>query len=215
MNKTAAAKAPGLHAVRLGIAILFHPADGFEELQKTRNLIAACVIILLTLAVRIVTIYMTSFHMTSLQPENADLNLEIIRFVVPLVSGVIACYLITAIMDGEAHFSQIFTAMSYALIPYVVFSIPLAAISTIMSRGELGLYNSISTIIWAWVALLIFIQLKVLNDYTFKKSVGVMLLSIVAFLIFWGTVGLTFALTNHVLQFVREVIVEARYLLEN
>ena len=153
--------------------------------------------------------------MTSLQPEYADLNLEMIRFVVPLLSGVIACYLITAIMDGEAYFSQILTAMAYALIPYIVFAIPLAALSTILSRGELGLYNSINLIIWLWVALLIFIQLKVLNDYTFKKSVGVMLLSIFAFLIFWGTVGLVFALTNHVLQFVREVIAEARFLMEN
>ncbi len=74
-----------------------------------------------------------------------------------------------------------------------------------ISRGEIGLYNSINLIIWLWVALLIFIQLKVLNDYSFKKSVGVLLLSVFAFVTFWGTVGLVFALTNHVLQFVREV----------
>jgi hypothetical protein len=208
-------KQTGLRSVRLAISMLFRPSESFEELQKTKNLLAAFVLIVLTLCVRIVTIYMTSFHITSLQPENADLNLELIRFVVPLISGVIACYLITAIMDGEAYFSQILTAMSYALIPYIVFAIPLAAVSRIMSRGELGLYNSINLIVWLWVALLIFIQLKVLNDYTFSKSIGVMLLSIFAFLIFWGTVGLVFALTNHVLQFVREIIVEARYLLEN
>ncbi|MBJ9989932.1 Yip1 family protein [Paenibacillus favisporus] len=215
MIRTADFKQSGLRSLRLGIAILFHPVDGFEELQKNKHLISAFVLILLTISVRIISIYMTSFHMTSLQPKDANLNLEIIRFVVPLISGVIACYLITAIMDGEAYFSQVLTAMSYALIPYIVFTIPLAAVSLVMSRGELGLYNSINSIIWLWVALLIFIQLKVLNDYTFKKAVGVLLLSIFAFIIFWGTVGLVFALTNHVLQFVREVAVEVRYLLEN
>lgn len=215
MNRAAAVKQSGLRSIRLGVAILFHPVDGFEELQKNKNLMSAFVLILMTLCVRIVTIYMTSFHITSLQPKYADLNLELIRFVVPLLSGVIACYLITAIMDGEAYFSQILTAMSYALIPYIVFAIPLAAISLVLSRGEIGLYHSINLLIWLWVALLIFIQLKVLNDYTFKKSVGVLLLTIFAFIIFWGTVGLVFALTNHVLQFVREVAVEIRYLLEN
>ncbi|QHT63082.1 YIP1 family protein [Paenibacillus lycopersici] len=215
MTQSAVVKSSGLHSLRLGIAILVHPVDAFEELQKSRSLIAAFVLIVLTLCVRIVTIYMTSFHITSLQPENADLNLELIRFVLPLVSGVIACYLITSIMDGEAHFSQIFTAMSYAMLPYIVFSIPLAALSRILSRGELGMYHGISTIIWLWVALLIFLQLKVLNDYTFKKTVGVLLLVIFAFLVFWGTAGLVFALTNHVLQFVREVMVEVRYLMEN
>jgi len=214
LNRPEAIKQSGLRSLRLGVAILFHPVDGFEELQKNRSLLAAFVLILLTLCVRITTIYMTSFHITALQPKDANLNLELIRFVVPLVSGVIACYLITAIMDGEAHFSQILTAMSYALIPYIVFSIPLSAVSLVLSRGEIGLYNSINMIIWLWVALLIFIQLKVLNDYSFKKSVGVLLLSVFAFIIFWGTVGLVFALTNHVLQFVREVAVEIRYLLD-
>ncbi|WP_308635825.1 Yip1 family protein [Paenibacillus silvisoli] len=215
MKQTAMMEQSGLRSLRLGVAILFHPADAFEELQKNKHLMSAFVLILLTLCVRIVTIYMTSFHITSMQPEYADLNLEIIRFVVPLLSGVIACYLITAIMDGEAHFSQILTAMSYALIPYIVFAIPLAAISLVISRGELGLYNSMNLLIWLWVALLIFIQLKVLNDYSFKKSVGVLLLSIFAFITFWGTVGLVFSLTNHVLQFAREVAVEIRYLWEN
>lgn len=215
MNRTAAVKQSGLRSLRLGVAILFHPVDGFEEIQKSKSLITAFVLILLTLCVRVATIYMTSFHITSLQPEYADLNLEMIRFVAPLISGVIACYLITSIMDGESHFSQILTAMSYALIPYIVFSIPLAALSIILSRDELGLYKSINMIIWLWVALLIFIQLKVLNDYTFKKAVGVMLLVLFAFITFWGTVGLAFALTNHVMQFVREVIVEIRYLANN
>lgn len=204
-----------MRSFRLGIAILFHPVDGFEELQKNKHLISAFVLILLTLCVRIVTIYMTSFHITSLQPRDADLNLELVRFVLPLLSGVIACYLITAIMDGEAYFSQILTAMSYALIPYIVFAIPLAALSIVISKGEIGLYNSISLLIWLWVALLIFIQLKVLNDYSFKKSIGVVLLSIFAFLTFWGTIGLVFALTNHVIQFINEIAVEVRYLLDN
>ncbi|WP_219834092.1 Yip1 family protein [Paenibacillus sp. R14(2021)] len=215
MTKTELMKQSGLRSLRLGIAILFHPADGFEELQKNKSLVSAFVLIVMTLCVRIITIYMTSFHITALQPQYADLNLELIRFVVPLISGVVACYLITAIMDGEAYFSQILTAMSYALIPYIVFAIPLAAISQVLSRGEIGLYHSINLLIWIWVALLIFIQLKVLNDYSFKKSVGVLLLSVFAFIIFWGTVGLVFALTNHVLQFAREVFIEVRYLMEN
>ncbi len=79
---------------------LFHPVDGFEELQKNKSLISAFVLILLTLCVRVATIYMTSFHITSLQPKYANLNLELIRFVVPLISGVIACYLLRRLWTG-------------------------------------------------------------------------------------------------------------------
>ena len=131
-------KQSGLRSVRLGIAILFHPVDGFEELQQNEESAGGFRADFADPSVRIVTIYMTSFHMTSLQPEYADLNLEMIRFVVPLLSGVIACYLITAIMDGEAYFSQILTAMSYALIPYIVFAIPLAALSTSCREASSG-----------------------------------------------------------------------------
>jgi len=215
LSRAASIKQSGLRSLRLGVAILFHPVQGFEELQKDKNLLAAFALIFLTLCVRIITIYMTSFHITSLQPRDANLNLELVRFVLPLLSGVIACYLITAIMDGEAYFSHVFTAMSYALVPYIVFSIPLAALSLILSRGEIGLYNGIQILIWLWVALLIIIQLKVLNDYSFGKTIGVALLSVFAFAIFWGVIGLVFALTNHVVQFIDEVGVEIRYLLEN
>jgi hypothetical protein len=215
LNRIASFKQQGLRSLQLGVAILFHPVDGFDELRKNRNLVAAFVLILLTLCVRVITINMTSFQITSLQPENADIILEIARFVMPLLSGVVACYLITSIMDGEAYFSEMLTAMSYAMIPYIVFAIPLAALSLFMSRGEISLYHSINVIIWIWVALLIFIQIKVLNDYSFKKSVGVVLLCIFTFITFWATVGLVFALTNHVIQFINEVAVEIRYLLDN
>jgi hypothetical protein len=201
-----------LRSLQLGIAILFHPIDGYRELRNNRSLTTAFFLIFLTLCVRIVTIYLTSFHLTNLQPQDANLLLEVARFVLPLISGTIAIYLITAIMDGEAFFGDVLAAMAYAMMPYIVFSIPVSALSLILSRGELGLYTSLNTIIWCWVGLLVFMQIWVLNEYTFQKAIGVTLLSLFAFVTFWATIGLVFALTNHVLQFIREVAIEIRFI---
>ncbi len=215
MSKIALWKQQGIRPVQLGLGVLFHPLEGSRELRNYRSVSTALVLILLALAVRVITIYMTSFHITSLQPKNANLLLEMARVIMPLLSWSIACYLITAIMDGEAFFRDVLLAMSYSLIPYIVFAIPIAALSTILSRDELILYKSLNTIVWIWVGILMFIQIQVLNDYTFKKTIGVTLLSLFALIVFWATVGLTFALTNHVIQFINEVVIEIKYLLAN
>jgi hypothetical protein len=177
-NRTSLPAQRALLPVQLGTVIMFHPADGFRQLRGRAGWKTACLLILLTIVVRIVTIYMTSFHITGLQPQYANIALEIGRFVLPVISGAIVCYLVTAIMDGEAFFGEVATAVSYSMLPYIIFSIPVAALSNILSRDELGLYIGLNNVIWVWVAILIFIQLHVMNDYTFAKSVGVGLLSL-------------------------------------
>lgn len=201
--------------LELGLGILFHPLEGSRELRNYRSLMTAGILILLVLIVRVTTIYLTSFHITSLQPKYANMVLETMRIILPLLSWTIACYLITSIMDGEAFFSDVLLAMSYSMIPYIVFSIPIALLSITVTRDEILLYKGLKVIIWVWVGLLMLIQIQVLNDYSLKKTIGVSFISAFAFIIFWATIGLTFALTNHVIQFIRDVFIEIMYLLAN
>jgi hypothetical protein len=201
--------------LEIGLAVLFHPADGFRELRGYRSFTSACILLLLTFAVRVVSILITSFHMTSLQPEDANIFLEVIRIIFPLLSWAVCSYLITSIMDGESFFGNVFLAVSYSMVPYIVFTLPIAALTLLLTRDELYIYITLNSIVWLWVGVLFVINIAVMNDYSFKKTIGVTLLSLFALIIFWATIGLTFALTNHVVMFVKDVYNEARYLMFN
>jgi hypothetical protein len=215
LNRLILLKQHGLRPVELGLGILFHPLEGSRELRNYRSMITAAILILLVLIVRVTSIYITSFHITTLQPRDANMVLEVMRVILPLLSWSIACYLITAIMDGEAFFSDVLLAMSYSMIPYIVFSVPIALLSIVVTRDEILLYHGLSAVMWIWIAILMLIQIQVLNDYSFKKTIGVTIISLFAFIIFWATIGLTFALTNHVIQFMKDVVIEVMYLLAN
>lgn len=201
--------------LEIGLAVLFHPADGFRELRGYRSFATACVLLLLTFAVRVASILMTSFHMTSLQPEDANIVLEVIRIIFPLLSWAVCCYLISSITDGESFLGNVFLAVTYSMIPYIVFTLPIAALTLLLTRDELYVYVTLNSIVWLWVGMLLVINIAVMNDYSFKKTIGVTLLSLFALIIFWATIGLVFALTNHVVMFVKDVYNEVRYLLFN
>jgi hypothetical protein len=199
----------------IGLAVLFHPADAFRELRGYRSFTAAFILLLLTFAVRVASILMTSFHITSLQPEDANMVLEIARMILPLLSWAVSCYLITSIMDGETFFGNVLLAVAYSMIPYIVFTLPIAALTLLLTRDELYLYMVLNWIVWLWVGVLLVISISVMNDYSLKKTIGVTLLSLFALTIFWATIGLIFALTNHVVMFVKDVYNEVLYLLFN
>ncbi|MCY9693854.1 Yip1 family protein [Paenibacillus alginolyticus] len=198
--------------LEIGLAVLFHPADGFRELRGYRSFTAACILLLLTFAVRVASILMTSFHVTSLQPEDANMVLEIVRIILPLLSWAVSCYLITSIMDGETFFGNVLLAVAYSMIPYIVFTLPIAAVTLLLTRDELYLYIVLKWIVWLWVGGLLIINLGVMNDYSLKKTIGVTLLSLFTLIICWATIGLIFALTNHVVIFVKDVYNEVLYL---
>lgn len=201
--------------VEIGLAVLFHPADGFRELRNYRSFASACVLLLLAFAVRVASILLTAFHMTGLQPEDANIVLEIVRIIFPLLSWSVCCYLITSITDGESFLGNVFLAVAYSMLPYIVFTLPISALTLLLTRDEKVVYVTLNSIVWVWVGLLLLINIAVMNDYTFKKTVGVALLSLFALVIFWATIGLVFALTNHVVMFVRDVTNEVRYLMFN
>lgn len=201
--------------LKIGLAVLFHPADGFRELSDYRSFTAVCVLLLLIFAVRVVSIVLTSFHIASLQPEDANIVLEAVRMVLPIVSWAISCYLITSITDGETFLGNILLAVTYSFLPYIVFTLPIASLTLVLTRDERYVYYALNWIVWAWVGLLLIVSLGVMNDYSFKKTIGVTLLSLFTLVIFWATIGLVFALTNHVVTFVKDVYREVQYLLVN
>ena len=202
--------------LRLSLGVVFHPLDTFGYIKRNRgyfSYLPVAALLLVVVAVRIATIYLTHFPLSGgVSPENANFFREFAKYTLPVIGWSIACFIMTSIMDGECLFKELLTASCYAMIPFILFMIPIAIVSNVMSLYELDIYYFLVTGIWGWVILLYFISVKVLNDYTVLKTLVVCIVSALALFVIVAVLLLVYSMINQFFQIVYDIYTEARML---
>lgn len=195
----------------LSVAIMFHPIDTFSYMksrQRSINYISCLFLLFAVVAVRIAAIFIIHYPIASVQPRDANIWLETVRLLLPVITWVISCYAITTILDGETLLGGTFSAAAYSMVPYIVCTIPLALFSRFLGRDQLLLYNAFNNIIIIWVLITFFLSVKTLNDYTMAQTVKVCILSLITMFLIWAVLILIFALTSQLFQFLLGIIKE-------
>ncbi len=199
--------------LKMSMLVLFHPVVCFSYIQKERDRFQArpiVILMLLGIIVRLFSLQFTHYPLSTITLRT-NLFLEVAKLFVPLLSWGICSYLMTTIMDGETMFRESMLAVSYALVPYIVFMIPLTLLSRILDVNQAGLYNSLQACILGWVILLTIISLKEMNHFTVGKTVAIVLLSLFTVAIMWAAVALIYSICTQFIDFVREILTEFRY----
>lgn len=199
--------------LKMSLLTLFHPVVAFQYIQREREKFKATPIVVLLalgIVIRLFSLQFTHYPLSTITMRS-NLMLEVAKLFVPLISWGICSYLMTTILDGETMFRESMLAVSYALVPYIVFMIPLTLLSRILDANQLGLYNTLQACILGWVILLIIISLKEMNHFTVGKTIGVVLLSVFTMAVLWAAVALVYSICIQFVDFVREVLIEIRY----
>lgn len=195
------------------LQMIFQPIDAFDRIKKNRDGIRITnvfLLLFLIVMVRVVYINVIHFPLAGIEPKDANIFLETVRMLVPLLTWVAASYAVTSIVEGETKMGEILMVSLYSFTPYIVLTIPLALLSRIMDEGQRGLYFLGVGIIWIWVITLMFIGVLELNGYTIRKTVGVCVLGIITIAITWGVIVLLFALISQLLEFIKELLLEIK-----
>ena len=206
-------KIPKFFSAKLVLLTLFYPIDAFSGIKRDRKRVKYGTVVLLLLGVavaRTVWIYIEHFPLASVLPQDANFFLEMAVLLVPWVTWTISIYGITTILGGEMKLTEIITVNAYCMIPYILFSIPLAALSNIMSASEAGLYNTLKILIFIWVILLMIFAIKEMNSYTLGQTIGNSLLGIIGMLLIWCVCLLLATLTIQFFCFVESILREIR-----
>lgn len=196
------------------LLIIFHPLDCLDIIKRERKsfkILPSLILYLLTVAMNYVYIFIVHFPLSQKNKFEANIGLELAMVVVPLITWTIASYAITSIINGESHFTELFTAYSYALVPYIVLTPVWGVVSNLLSFDQLGLYYFFKYVSLLWVLLLLFLALKYLNDYTLGQTIGITFLSIIMMVIIWAVVLLLASLTLQLLTFFADVYKEFIY----
>ena len=202
-------------SLKLCLMTLFHPLVVTEHIKRERgrkmNWAPVIVLLLLALAVRIFSIYVTHYPLSGVSVRKANMLLECGKLFVPVLTWVLASYMMTTILDGETLFTETLLFSSYALTPYIVFTPILNVASRLMDGNQLGLYATLEIGILAWVVLLMILALKEMNGYSVGKTFVMILLTLFTMVMIWAMVILLYTIASQFVTMIKEVFYEVIY----
>lgn len=175
-----------LKTLKYSLYVIFHPADGMWDLihAKRGSYAAANFIVILTLLTHVWKLQYTSFLVIDVNWETVNIFMEICSILLPLAIFCICNWACTTLFDGKGHLGDIYKGTAYALTPYVLIQIPLIIISHFLTKDEVTFYGVFSTITLIWCAVLIFMAMMMINQYSFAKTLLFTIITIFGMLIF-------------------------------
>jgi hypothetical protein len=202
-----------MNLLRNSRKVLAHPFDFFYDIQlegqaKWRH---AIILLALMVIVHLLKISWTGYTFEGRASYQISVVFESFWLIVPWVTWCISNWAVSAILDGEGKFKDIVVSSAYAMIPYIVLTLPLALFSRILTFDEIGTYSTILYAIYLWVAFLFLMKVKVLHDFQFGKMLWITFLTLLGMLIIWFVGFLIFGLVNQVIDFIIGVIKEIQF----
>ncbi len=150
---------------------------------------------------RNLTLSLTNFFYSG-NPEDTSIIQEAFRIIVPFATWCLAHYAIAMIFYGEGNLKHISVAGAFSLTPYILFSWPAAIFLTnVTTLSEKGIYYGVSYIIRFWIIYLFFTHIRVIHDFTAKRTVATYILGLVTVIIIWGLLALVYALSSNTYEF--------------
>lgn len=174
------------------------------------GIISATILYIWFVALQILQVYLKGylFNNTNVYDSNA---LEIILVsTLPLLFIVIANYFVSTVSDGEGKFKQVYISFIYALMPYLVFALPIFLISNVLTYNEEVIYNLLNILMYGWCAINIILVIMELHDYNLWKTIKNIILTAVCVVFALAMAFIIYMLAYQLIVYIITVIKEIR-----
>jgi len=187
------------------------PADSFYYIKKDLrgSLTFAGIIYVWVIVVRVLSLYLTGFifnpysALTYIPVENEIVTMALLIFIWNAAN-----YLVSTISDGEGRVRDVIIGSAYSLFPYVLFALPIALVSNVLTRNEIFIYSFSLDIMWFWMGLMLFIMVKEIHNYSFSETVRNVLVTLFTMGLFLLTGYILYVLFNQLFDFISAIIQE-------
>lgn len=189
--------------LKYSLYIMTHPADGMWDVihAKRGSYAAANFIVLLALLTHVWKLEFSSFMVMNINWEKVNIIEEIASILLPLIIFCICNWACTTLFDGKAHLGDIYMGTAYALMPYVLIQIPMFILSNFITIDERAFYNVLDSISMIWCAVLIFMAMMMINQYSFGKTLVFTFVTLFGMLVFIFIMLLFFSMISQGVNF--------------
>ena len=154
-------------SLRYAFHVITHPFDGFWDLihEHKGTLAAANTFLALFLITRVLKLMATSFQFIEVAVQHISVLEEMASLLLPFLILCLANWAMTTLFDGKGRFKDIYIAMCYALVPYVLLQLPMILVSNMLTYEEGSLYTVVLGLSIVWCLFLVFVGLMEIHDY--------------------------------------------------
>lgn len=132
-------------------------------------------------------------------------------FFLPLALWVVCGYMVSSVMYGEGHFRSVFIAGAYMLSPYLVFMPVLVLLSLVLTLNEAFVIEFGTVLIWAWAAILLYLSVKEVHNYSPRRTLGAIAVTLFFIIIVIVAAAIVYMLCHEAVDMAVTVVKEALY----
>lgn len=189
--------------IRYAKHVMFHPFDGFWDLthEGRGSLGAAHTFLALFLLTRVLILMYTNFQFINAPVQYINIYEQCASLLFPFLILCLSNWSLSTLFDGKGRFPDIYMAMCYALVPYILIQLPLIAVSHLISYDEIAYYNVLSSISAVWSVFLIFVGLMQVHDYGPGKTIIFLVATIFGALVILFLILVFFSLLSDALGY--------------
>jgi len=172
-------------SLKYSLYVITHPFDGFWDLihEKRGTLAAAHTFLLLFLLTRVLKLMLTSFQFITAPIQYINVFEEMASLALPFIILCLANWAMTTLFDGKGRFRDIYMAMCYALVPYILIQLPMILVSNMLTFEEGSFYSVLLGFSVIWSVFLVFTGLMEVHDYGPGKTLIFILVTVVGALV--------------------------------
>lgn len=188
-----------------------HPSDSFYYIKtgERGSLLFAFLVYAVIIVIRVVTLYVTGFSFAPyVTLSQIPLETEVLTTLGLFLLWNGANYLVSTISDGEGRVRDVIIGSAYSLFPYVLFALPIALVSNVLTLNESFIYSFSLDLMWAWVGIMLFMMVKEIHNYSFSETVRNVLITLFTMALFLLTGYILYILFNQLFDFVAAIVQE-------
>jgi len=174
-----------LSPARYPFYLLLHPFKGYEELktEDKGSLKAAMIIMAAVFLAKIANFLFTGFIFNGNKLDEINIAMDFASTIGLAFLWTLVNWGICTLFDGKGSFKEIWIYTSYALLSYAALSLPLILLSNVLVREEGIFLEMASWVMNGWIVIQLVNAMKAVHQYTLKKTIVSMALTVVGMLL--------------------------------
>ena len=193
--------------------LMSKPIDAFYDIQRKRKatVASATVLYLWYIVLQITDIYVVGLLFNNHNLNHINLVEVLVGAIGPIALFVVCNYLVSSITEGEGKMSDLYIGVAYCMTPYLLAALPLQIITNVLVQNESFVYDFPMLLVVGWSAILFFMMVKEMHNYSFKdtvKNLAITLCTIFLFLLIGFIIYLLYGqLSDFVVSIIQEVAI--------
>lgn len=193
--------------------VITHPFEGFEDLRwkKKGSMKIAILIVFLLFFQQVAYSRLYGFQYYSDYDKIFNIVPYVFRSFVLFGTWVVANWAMCTLFDGEGSMKNIFIYSAYALIPYIAGYLIGTLLSHFLIKDEYIFIQAFEIIGTCWTFVLALSAMKAVHQFSFGKTIALILLTVVAMVAMLFLLVLLLTLFQQVLIFILTIYTELSY----